>query len=97
MYEFALALLTSMITGGLTLIGVIYTSKKQHDSTVNEIKSDILLIKKDIKDLEDKQDKHNKVIERVYQLEIATELLEERQKVANNRIKDLERDVRNEN
>ena len=96
MYEFALALLTSLITGGLTLIGVIYTSKKQHDSTVTEIKSDILLIKKDIKDLEEKQDKHNKVIERVYQLEIATELLEERQKVANNRIKDLERKVENE-
>ena len=96
MYEIALAVLTSLITGGLTLIGVIYTSKKQHDSTVNEIKSDILLIKKDIKDLEDKQDKHNKVIERVYQLEIATELLEERQKVANNRIKDLERKVENE-
>ena len=96
MYEIVLALLTSMITGGLTLIGVIYTSKKQHDSTVNEIKSDILLIKKDIKDLEDKQDKHNKVIERVYQLEISTELLEERQKVANNRIKDLERKVENE-
>ena len=75
---------------------MIYTSKKQHDSTVNEIKSDILLIKKDSKDLEDKQEKHNKVIERVYQLEIATELLEERQKVANNRIKDLERKVENE-
>ena len=96
MYEIVLAALTSMITGGLTLIGVIYTSKRQHDSTVNEIKSDILLIKKDIKELEDKQDKHNKVIERVYQLEIATELLEERQKVANNRIKDLERKVENE-
>ena len=96
MYEIALAVLTSLITGGLTLIGVIYTSKKQHDSTVTEIKSDILLIKKDIKDLEEKQDKHNKVIERVYQLEIVTELLEERQKVANNRIKDLERKVENE-
>lgn len=73
------------------LIGVIYTSKKQHDSTVTEIKSDILLIKKDIKDLEEKQDKHNSVIERVYELEKATEVLDERQKVANNRIKDLER------
>ena len=96
MYNFLLPIITSVITGGLTLIGVRYTSKKQHDSTVNEIKSDILLIKKDIKDLEDKQDKHNKVIERVYQLEIATELLEERQKVANNRIKDLERKAENE-
>ena len=91
MYEIVLAVLTSMITGGLTLIGVIYTSKKQHDSTVNEIKSDILLIKKDIKDLEDKQDKHNQVVERVYELEKVAEVLEERQKTANHRIDDLER------
>lgn len=91
MYDFVLDLLTSLITGGLMLIGVIYTSKKQHDSTVTEIKSDILLIKKDIKDLEEKQDKHNSVIERVYELEKATEVLDERQKQANNRIKDLER------
>lgn len=73
------------------LIGVIYTSKKQHDSTVTEIKNDILLIKKDIKDLEDKQDKHNKVVERVYELEKVAEVLEERQKTANHRIDDLER------
>lgn len=73
------------------LIGVIYTSKKQHDSTVTEIKSDILLIKKDIKDLEEKQDKHNQVVERVYELEKVAEVLEERQKTANHRIDDLER------
>ena len=91
MYDFVLDLLTSIITGGLMLIGVIYTSKKQHDSTVTEIKSDILLIKKDIKDLEEKQDKHNSVIERVYELEKVSEVLEERQKTANHRIDDLER------
>ena len=91
MYDFLLDLLTSIITGGLMLIGVIYTSKKQHDSTVTEIKSDILLIKKDIKDLEEKQDKHNKVVERVYELEKVAEVLEERQKTANHRIDDLER------
>ena len=91
MYDFVLDLLTSLITGGLMLIGVIYTSKKQHDSTVTEIKSDILLIKKDIKDLEEKQDKHNQVVERVYELEKVAEVLEERQKTANHRIDDLER------
>ena len=91
MFDFVLDLLTSLITGGLMLIGVIYTSKKQHDSTVTEIKSDILLIKKDIKDLEEKQDKHNSVIERVYELEKVSEVLEERQKTANHRIDDLER------
>lgn len=100
MSETVLVLLTSIITGGLTLIGVIYTTRKQHDITTEEIKSEIQMIKKDINILEEKQDKHNQIIERVYQLEIVTKVLDERQKVANNRIDDLEeleRNVRNEN
>ena len=91
MYDFLLPIITSVITGGLTLIGVIYTSHKQHDFTVEEIKGEIRMIKKDIKDLEEKQDKHNAVIERVYELEKVAEVLEERQKTANHRIDDLER------
>ena len=91
MYNFLLPIITSVITGGLTLIGVIYTSHKQHDFTVEEIRSEIRMIKKDIKDLEEKQDKHNAVIERVYELEKVAEVLEERQKTANHRIDDLER------
>ena len=43
-----------------------------------------------IKELEKKQDKHNAVIERTYKLEERMELVEERQKVANHRIGDLE-------
>ena len=91
MYNLLLPIITSVITGGLTLIGVIYTSHKQHDFTVEEIRSEIRMIKKDIKDLEEKQDKHNAVIERVYELEKVAEVLEERQKTANHRIDDLER------
>ena len=91
MYNFLLPIITSVITGGLTLIGVIYTSHKQHDFTVEEIKGEMRMIKKDIKDLEEKQDKHNAVIERVYELEKVAEVLEERQKTANHRIDDLER------
>ena len=79
------------MTGGLTLLGVIYTVKKQHDVTVEELKFEIRTIKKDIKDLEDKHDKHNKVVERVYELEKVAEVLEERQKTANHRIDALER------
>ena len=79
------------MTGGLTLLGVIYTVRKQHDVTVEELKFEIRTIKKDIKDLETKQDKHNKVVERVYELEKVAEVLEERQKTANHRIDDLER------
>lgn len=85
------ALITSVLTGGLTLLGVIYTVRKQHDVTVEELKFEIRTIKKDIKDLEEKQDKHNQVVERVYELEKVAEVLEERQKTANHRIDDLER------
>ena len=43
-----------------------------------------------LKELEKKQDKHNQVIERTYKIEERMELVEERQKVANHRIEDLE-------
>ena len=85
------SIITSIMTGGLTLLGVIYTVRKQHDVTVEELKFEIRTIKKDIKDLETKQDKHNQVVERVYELEKVAEVLEERQKTANHRIDDLER------
>lgn len=87
------AIATSVITGGLTLIGVIFTSRKQHDITVQEIKTDLALMHQEIGQLEKKQDIHNGVIERVYQLEKATEILDERQKTANHRIDDLEKEV----
>jgi len=49
------------------------------------------LIRKDITTLSDRVEKHNSVIERTYTLEKKTELLEEKQRVANHRIDDLER------
>lgn len=91
MMEFIIAVVTSVITGGLTLIGVIYTNRKQHDVTVQEIKTELALMHQEIGQLEHKQDIHNGVIERVYQLEKAAEVLDERQKTANHRIDDLEK------
>lgn len=44
-----------------------------------------------IQQLEEKVEKHNKVIERVYNLETHEELMEEKIKVANHRIDDLEK------
>ena len=91
MMEFIIAITTSVITGGLTLTGVIFTSRKQHDVTVQEIKTELALMHQEIEQLEHKQDVHNQVIERVYQLEKAAEVLDERQKTANHRIDDLEK------
>lgn len=93
MMEFIIAVATSVITGGLTLTGVIFTSKKQHDVTVQEIKTELALMHQEIGQLEHKQDIHNGVIERVYQLEKAVEILDERQKTANDKIDGLEKGV----
>lgn len=91
MMEFIIAITTSVITGGLTLTGVIFTSRKQHDVTVQEIKTELALMHQEIGHLEHKQDVHNGVIERVYQLEKAVDILDEKQKTANHRIDDLEK------
>ena len=91
MMEFIIAITTSVITGGLTLTGVIFTSRKQHDVTVQEIKTELALMHQEIEQLEKKQDIHNGVIERVYQLEKAVDILDEKQKTANHRIDDLEK------
>ena len=93
MMEFIIAITTSVVTGGLTLIGVIFTSRKQHDVTVQEIKTELALMHQEIGQLEHKQDVHNGVIERVYQLEKAVEILDERQKTANDKIDGLENGV----
>ena len=69
------SIIVAVITGGLALLGNVISNISAHDKTMYRIEQ-----------LEKKQDIHNKVIERVYQLEKVTEVLEERQKVANNRI-----------
>ncbi len=53
-------------------------------------KKSTALIAYRLEQLEKKVDKHNQVIERTYALEEKTGLLEERVKVANHRIDDLE-------
>jgi hypothetical protein len=83
-------LLGSLVTGGLALVGVIYTSRKQHDVTISEVKTEIALVKKDITTLEASVAKHNSVVERMFVAEKAIGLLDERLKTANRRISDLE-------
>lgn len=73
------SIIVAIISGGLALLGTVISNISTHSKTMYRIEQ-----------LEKKQDIHNKVIERVYQLEKVTEVLDERQKVANNRIEDLE-------
>lgn len=69
----------AIITSVFTLAGVILTVSFGNQKTLYRIEQ-----------LEKKQDKHNTLIERMYRLEDRVTLDEEKIKVANHRIKDLE-------
>lgn len=84
-------LIGSILTGSLALVGVIYTSKQQHNITIEKVKNEVSLIKKDIKTLEEKQDKHNSLIERVYNIEATLKVMNNREKLTEHRIDDLVR------
>lgn len=94
--------IASIIVSIMTLVGVIITTKSNHDKTIFEVQKQTALmeqkydmvtadIKRDIQALEKKQDTHNGIIERMYSVEKRMELAEERQKTANHRIDDLEK------
>ena len=74
------SILAALITGVLSLLGVYIANRRS--AAVLEYRLQML---------EEKQDKHNAVIERTYKLEDRANLLEEKMKVANHRIEDLER------
>ena len=78
------AIWTAVITGSISLIGtvitVLVTSHKQQ-----------ALFEYRLNQLEEKQDKHNQVIERTYKLEDRANILDEKMRVANHRIDDLEK------
>lgn len=85
------AIIVALITGGLSFLGIVYTSRQQHSMTIEEVKNEMSLIKKDIKSLEEKQDKHNSLIERVYNIETTLQVMDTKQKVTEHRIEDLEK------
>lgn len=86
-----ISIVVALITGGLSFIGIIYTSKQQHSITIEEVKNEVALIKKDIKSLEEKQDKHNSLIERVYNIEATLKVMNNREKLTERRIEDLKK------
>ena len=75
-------ILVALITGGLALLGTYISNSKN-----------AALIAYRLEQLEKKVSLHNQVVERTYKLEERTELQEEKIKVANHRIDDLEKVV----
>lgn len=71
----------ALISGAFSVIGYLIGNYKSQNKTLYRIDQ-----------LEKKQDKHNTLIERMYNLEDKVHILSEKQKVANHRIEDLEKE-----
>ena len=95
------AVIVALLSGGLTLAGTIITVVLSHRSTIatleknseladQQIKGEIGIVNEKIEELSRRVEKHNQVVERTYALEQQYAVLDEKVKVANNRIKDLE-------
>ncbi len=77
------AIITALISGGSAAVAAIVVAAIQHRKTV-------AILEYRLGQLEEKVDKHNNVVERTYELEARADVQEEKLKVANNRIRDLE-------
>ena len=75
-------IIVAIISGGLTLAGVVITVVVGNKKISN-------LIEYRIEQLEKKQEKHNTLIERMYEAEKNIKLLDERIEANNQRIEDL--------
>ena len=76
-------ILVALMSLAGTLAGAYFANRKSS-----------ALIAYRLEQLEGKVDKHNQVIERTYALEESVALMDERVKVANHRIADLEKHIR---
>lgn len=78
------AIVVAIITGLLSLIGTVSSNLLTHSKTVYRIEQ-----------LEKKQDKHNNLIERMYACESAINILDEKQKIEEEDIKELKGKLEN--
>lgn len=77
-------IITAVITGAVTLVVCFINNRTQHSKT-------LALIEYKLTELTKTVEKHNNVIERTYELEKRMEVQEEKMKVANHRIGDMEK------
>lgn len=76
---------TALITGGVTLLVCLLTNHYQQNQVMA-----VLQVK--LEELTRQVNKHNQLVERTYRLEEQMHVHEEKIKVANHRIDDLERE-----
>lgn len=80
----------AVITGAVAIIICMVNNFFQQKSVKEQNDKTLALIQYQLDGLTKRVDKHNNVVERTYKLEELTALQEEKIKVANHRISDLE-------
>lgn len=85
------AIITSFISAAAAIIVCMVNNHFTMKRTEKAQQDNIVLISYRLEQLEQKVDRHNNLIARTYDLERRADVMEEKQKVANNRISDLEK------
>lgn len=84
-------ILSAIISAAAAIVVSLINSNVQHRKLLAELEKHDEMNAYRISELEKKVDKHNNLVERTYKLEENERVIEEKIKVANHRIDDLER------
>ena len=84
-------IIASLISSLAAIVVCMVNNHFQNKKAEKAHNDNIVLISYRLEQLESKVDKHNNLIERTYDLERKTAVLEEKQDIANHRISDLEK------
>lgn len=85
-------ILSAIISAAAAIVVSLINSNVQHRKLLAELEKHDEMNAYRISELEKKVDKHNNLVERTYKLEENERVIEEKIKVANHRIDDLERE-----
>lgn len=83
-------IIVALITLVGTLIGVFVSAKTTREEFANQLEISQAVTNNEIKHLTEEVRKHNEFAQRIPHIESRLDVLDERVKVANNRIKNLE-------
>ena len=83
-------IIAALIAASASIIVSVITSNAQKKTIITEFEKNTAVQAEKIDQLDRKVEKHNKVIERVYNLETQDKVEQEQIKVINHRIDDLE-------
>ena len=84
-------LAVSIISAVVTALGVFIPNYVMHKKAQEDAHANCTLMSYKIDELARKQEKYNNLQERLAKVETASRILDERQKIANHRIDDLEK------